>query len=160
MTAKILVEIEGLFIYPTKGAPDQHYVLLRNTNGQSFAIFVGWPEMQSMNYAFHERCLLRPLTHDAMVACIEGLGGIVQHIFLHAIKNEVYHSSVYLASGDKTITVEMRPSDALNLALRAKCPIYVADEVLAAGVATYKDLETQWSQEGPVECENTQPRAS
>ena len=77
----------------------------------------------------------RPLTHDLALKIVDELGGKVDRIIVSELKNDVFYASVILKVGDREIVVDARPSDAVALAVRADCPIFVENEVMdKAGV--------------------------
>jgi hypothetical protein len=76
-----------------------------------------------------------PLTHDLALKIVDELGGKVDRIIVSELKNDVFYASVILKVGDREIVVDARPSDAVALAVRADCPIFVENEVMdKAGV--------------------------
>lgn len=77
----------------------------------------------------------RPLTHRAMVSAISALGGRVEHVIIDrplARQVVAYEAKLHLKQMDKTVIVDMRPSDAIPIALICDVPILVSTAVLAA----------------------------
>jgi hypothetical protein len=72
----------------------------------------------------------RPLTHALMKSMIEDLHATVERVLIKGMKDGTYFASIYVKDdqGD-VLEFDARPSDSLALALRAGCPIYIADEV-------------------------------
>jgi hypothetical protein len=69
----------------------------------------------------------------------------LERIVITEIKDDTFHSVLWLRQGDETVTVDARPSDAIAIALRADCPIYVAEEVMQSA-----RLNTSGQPEGPT----------
>jgi bifunctional DNase/RNase len=74
----------------------------------------------------------RPITYDLMVRLLELAGMSVERVAVSRLHEEVFYATLWVRRGSKTHEVDVRPSDALNLALRAKAPIFVAAEVMEA----------------------------
>lgn len=79
----------------------------------------------------------RPLTHDAFADSIRLLGGEPQHILVHSLKQQHgskqpwYYSEAVIRASGRLVELDLRPSDAFNLALALDCPIFFAEQVLA-----------------------------
>ncbi|MBP7600185.1 MAG: bifunctional nuclease family protein [Thermoflexales bacterium] len=77
----------------------------------------------------------RPLTHDLALKIVDELGGKVDRIIVSELKNDVFYARVILKVGAREVIIDSRPSDAVALAVRADCPIFVENEVMdKAGV--------------------------
>ena len=72
----------------------------------------------------------RPLTHDLVASVIEHLGGELQDIFISDLRDHTYFAKLRIRQDGEMIEVDSRPSDAIALAVTAKVPIYVAEDVL------------------------------
>ncbi len=77
----------------------------------------------------------RPLTHDLLKNIIAQLGGKVIQIAITDLRKAIYYATITIEVGGQRIEIDARPSDAIALAVRVKCPIYAAERVLEeAGV--------------------------
>jgi len=74
----------------------------------------------------------RPLTHDLMSDIIEGYGIKVLMVKIVDIKNNTYFADLVLRYGNKILSLDSRPSDALAIAARTDylVPVYVKEEIL------------------------------
>ena len=70
------------------------------------------------------------MTHDLLKNFLIGLDTRVHKIVVSELKDETFFAIIWLEREGHIISIDSRPSDALALALRMDCPIYVADEVL------------------------------
>jgi bifunctional DNase/RNase len=61
------------------------------------------------------------------------------------LKDDTFLAVLWLRQGEETVIVDARPSDAIALALRSDCPIYVAEEVMQTA-----KLNTSGPAEGPT----------
>jgi bifunctional DNase/RNase len=70
------------------------------------------------------------MTHDLMKSLLLGLGTAVNKVVVSELKDETFYAVIWLDRDGELISVDSRPSDALALALRLDCPIYVEETVL------------------------------
>ena len=71
----------------------------------------------------------RPLTHDLFLTLFGRLNVSLKRAVITDMRDDIYYAVVYLMAGDKEITLDSRPSDAIALAVRAKVPVLVEDRV-------------------------------
>ena len=93
-------------------------------------IWIGAMEAMAISMALNEVQLPRPMSHDLMLAGINAAGGDVVGVEVVSLDDGTYYAEVEVATGDDVKRVDARPSDAVALALRAKCPIRVDSAVL------------------------------
>lgn len=85
----------------------------------------------------------RPLTHDLALKFIEELGAKIDRIVVSELKNDVFYARVILRGDGREVIIDARPSDAVALAVRADCPIFVENEVMdKAGVVPDEEEES------------------
>lgn len=78
----------------------------------------------------------RPLTHDLFISLMEKMNILIERIEITELKEGTFYSRLLLRQGMKKFIIDSRPSDALGLAVRVKCPIYIAEPIIAeAGVS-------------------------
>ncbi|MBX7214694.1 MAG: bifunctional nuclease family protein [Thermoflexales bacterium] len=86
-----------------------------------------------------EQTVPRPMTHDLILKAIEELGARVERVVVNDLKDDVFFARIVLQEGGREIQLDARPSDAVALAVRASCPIFVEDEVMARAGVTPDD---------------------
>lgn len=120
----------------------QRVVILKEKDADRFLpIWIGQPEADAIALKLQDMAPPRPMTHDLLHAVVGDLGGSIEHIVVSGLDHDTFFAKVVLSTGERTIAVDARPSDALALAVRAKVPIYVEEAVLErAGV--HLDKET------------------
>ncbi len=84
----------------------------------------------------------RPLTHDLLKSVCDAMGGMVKHIVITGIKEGVYYAEVHIQHNGKVTVVDSRPSDAIALAVRYLCPIYMVPRLVEFTIE-YKDIIAQ-----------------
>ena len=121
-------------------------VVLRELEGERrlLPIFIGQPEAAAIAFALDGVVTQRPMTHDLMRDLVEQLGATVERILITHLDEGTFYAEIHLESGDTSLQVSSRPSDAMALALRMDCPIYATDELLdEAGLVEPDDDETE-----------------
>ena len=93
-------------------------------------IWVGSNEADSIAVKLQKVKLPRPLTHDLMITLLEKLDVSIEYVLVDSMKNETFYSKIALKINDKIEMIDSRASDAIALAVRFSCPIYVNDEVI------------------------------
>lgn len=134
MSPMIEVELLGIRVETPSRTP---VVALRETAGRhrTLSIFIGAPEATAIAFALEGVDTPRPLTHDLMRDVIDTLGVSVDRVVVTELRDTTFFAELHLTSMGETFVVSARPSDAVALAARIDCPIFVNDDVLdVAGV--------------------------
>ena len=114
---------------------EQQVIALREVDGdpearRSFPIVIGIFEATSIDRRVKGIPNPRPLTHDLVAKVISDLGGDIQDVYINELKDHTYFAKLRVRQEGELIEVDCRPSDAIALAVTAKVPIYVAEDVL------------------------------
>lgn len=110
---------------------DQQVIMLREVEGErSFPIVIGIFEATSIDRRVKGLPTPRPLTHDLVASVIENLGAELQDIFISELRDHTYYAKLRIRQGGELIEVDSRPSDAIALAVTARVPIYVSEDVI------------------------------
>jgi hypothetical protein len=112
---------------------DEHqFVVLKETDGERyFPIVIGLFEATSIDRRVRSQTPPRPLTHDLILNVVEQMGGDLQDIVISDLQEHTYYAKLRVRHEGELIEIDCRPSDAIALAVTAKVPIYVAEDVLA-----------------------------
>ncbi len=106
-------------------------VLLRDTlERRALPIWIGDAEARAISSALDGRPIERPLTHDLMINFLDEWGITVERVVIHALKNSTFYAVITVAQGEIKKDMDARPSDAIAIAVRARCPIWVMEEVI------------------------------
>jgi hypothetical protein len=126
----ILMTVGGLTLDPVTKTP---IVILKDPeNKLNLPIWIGLLEATAMATELEGIKMARPMTHDLLNVLVTELGASVEWIEVTELRDNTYYALIYVKAGDRQITIDSRPSDAISLALRTKSPIYVAKKVLEA----------------------------
>ena len=125
---EIEMKIRGLMVDPVTNTP---IVILRDTSGNSILpIWVGVYEANAIALEIEKVTTPRPMTHDLIKNLLTGVEATVHKVVVSELKDETFYAVIWLEQNGELISVDSRPSDALALALRLDCPIYVKEQVL------------------------------
>ncbi|HEY1768238.1 MAG TPA: bifunctional nuclease family protein [Terracidiphilus sp.] len=108
-------------------------------------IWVGIFEANAIAIEIEKVGAPRPMTHDLTRNLMHHLNAQLERIVITEIKDETFYAVLWLKQGNEPIAVDARPSDAIALALRADCPIYVAEHVMQSA-----KLNTSGPPDGPT----------
>ena len=110
---------------------DHQVIILKEVEGdRQFPIVIGIFEATSIDRRVKGMQAPRPLTHDLITAVVEQMGGEIQDIVISDLKEHTYFVRLRVRKEGELIEVDCRPSDAIALAVTARVPIYVSEEVL------------------------------
>ena len=125
---EIEVKIRGLMMDPVTNMP---IVILKDLNGNAvLPIWVGVYEANAIALEIEKVTTPRPMTHDLIKNLLLGLNTTVRKVVVNDLRDETYYALIWIEQDGQIISIDSRPSDALAVALRLDCPIYVEEEVL------------------------------
>jgi bifunctional DNase/RNase len=123
------MRIRGLMMDPNTNMP---IVVLKDVSSDTvLPIWVGIFEANAIFNEIEKTAAIRPATHDLTRNLIQYMNGRLDRVVITELKNDTFYAALWLTHAGETMIVDARPSDAIALALRADCPIYVAEAVLA-----------------------------
>jgi bifunctional DNase/RNase len=111
---------------------EQQYIYLREKGGKrGFPIVIGTSEALEIRRVVHDIRPERPLTHQLAYSSIRALGAELKAVDVTDLRNNTFFARILLLDAHGQVReVDARPSDAVALAMRAGCPIRVAESVL------------------------------
>jgi bifunctional DNase/RNase len=125
---EVEMKIRGLMMDPVTNMP---IVVLKDTSGNAILpIWVGIYEANAIALEIEKVSTPRPMTHDLIKTLLFGLGTGIRKVVVSELKEDTFYAVIWLDRDGELISVDSRPSDALALALRLDCPIYVDESVL------------------------------
>jgi bifunctional DNase/RNase len=125
---QIEMKIRGLMVDPSTNMP---IVILKDGNSEALLpIWVGIFEARAIAIEIEKASGPRPMTHDLLKNIVDGLNGRLQRIVVSELRDDTFYAVVWMEQDGEAVAIDARPSDALALALRADCPIFVEEEVL------------------------------
>jgi uncharacterized protein len=139
---EIEVKIRALMMDPNSGTP---IIILKDVQSDTMLpIWVGAYEANAIALEIEKIAPPRPMTHDLLRNLIVELGIHVDRVVVTSLRDNTFFAVIEMhnSDGDKMV-LDSRPSDAIALALRADCPIYVDMEVIKASRNTLPSEETE-----------------
>jgi uncharacterized protein len=125
---EVEMKIRGLMMDPVTNSP---IVILKDVCGNTvLPIWVGVYEANAIALEIEKVATPRPMTHDLIKSLLLGLNTNMQKVVVSELKDDTFYAVIWLLRDGELISVDSRPSDALALALRLDCPIYVEESVL------------------------------
>ena len=125
---EVEMKIRTLMMDPVSQMP---IVILRDVDGETILpIWVGPFEANAIAMEIEKVATPRPMTHDLIKTILTGLNAAVTKVVVSELKDDTFYATIWLERDGEVITIDSRPSDALALALRLDCPIFVEDQVL------------------------------
>jgi len=136
---EIEMKIRGLMMDPVTQLP---IVILKDVDSETLLpIWVGVFEANAIALEIEKVATPRPMTHDLIRNVLSGLDTFVHRVVVTELRADTFYAVIWLERDGKIISVDSRPSDALALALRADCPIYVDEEVIRTSKSTNAESE-------------------
>jgi bifunctional DNase/RNase len=128
---EIEVKIRALMMDPNSGTP---IIILKDVQSDTMLpIWVGAYEANAIALEIEKISPPRPMTHDLLRNLIVQLGIQVERVIVTNLRDNTFYAMIEMKTSDgNTIMLDSRPSDAIALALRADCPIFVDMEVIKA----------------------------
>ena len=99
------------------------------TGNRLLPIWIGLAEGQAIAIRFSGIVLPRPLTHDLMLALVQTLGWKVDKVVVNDLKENTFYAKIHISKNGEKSTIDSRPSDAIAVAVRAGCSIFVEERV-------------------------------
>ena len=125
---EVEMKIRGLMMDPVTNTP---IVILKDSGSDTvLPIWVGVYEANAIALEIEKVSTPRPMTHDLIKNVLVGLDTQVHKVVVTKLREDTFYAVIWLERDGHVISIDSRPSDALALALRVDCPIFVDDDVL------------------------------
>ena len=137
------IELEIVALSHSITQTHSYAVVLGEINGlRRLPIVIGGFEAQAIAVALEKMRPSRPLTHDLMKNFMVAFNVELHEVIINDLQEGIFYSKLVCSSGNDTIEIDSRTSDALALAVRFGCPIYTYDKVLDQA-DSFKETETE-----------------
>ena len=125
---EVEVQIRGLMMDPVTNMP---IVVLKDVASDLILpIWVGVFEANAIAMELEKSVTPRPMTHDLLRLLARGLNASVSRVVVSELRDDTFFALIWMEQGGEVVALDARPSDAIALALRCDCPIYVHRDVL------------------------------
>jgi bifunctional DNase/RNase len=124
------VKIKGVTLDPQGNTP---VVILEEQQGhRAFPIWIGLPEARAIMLEMEGISTPRPLTHVLLHNILVDLNVKIGRVILTDMQEDTFYATILLRQGNKTLTIDARPSDAIALALHVNAPVFATKKLLDA----------------------------
>ena len=138
--ADVEVQIRGLMLDPVTNMP---IVVLKDVSSDTvLPIWVGVFEANAIALELEKTPTPRPMTHDLLRNLARGLNAKVTKVVVSDLREDTFFATIWMQQENEQVTLDARPSDAIALALRWDCPIFVSRKVLSQSRQTANETGT------------------
>lgn len=123
----IEAQVGGLALDVTTNSPV--VTLSPKNSNKILPIWIGHYEAWAIGMEMSGVVSKRPLTHDLLYIVVKSLGGEIEKIAVTELKDQTFYAKIFVKSNGNVVEVDARPSDSIALALKAKAPIFVNEEL-------------------------------
>jgi bifunctional DNase/RNase len=136
---EVEMKIRGLMMDPVTNMP---IVILKDIGSDTvLPIWVGVYEANAIALEIEKVTTPRPMTHDLIKNVLVGLDSQVRKVVVTELRDDTFFAVIWVERDGRIISIDARPSDALALALRVDCPIFVEDDVLKSSKVAASNSE-------------------
>jgi bifunctional DNase/RNase len=152
------IQLDIAAVSPGVTGDTSYIVVLRESGGErNLPIIIGQAEAGAIIMHMRGNRPARPMSHDLMASIISETGLHVEYVCIRSVEDGVYKSDVSIRNGSERAKVDARTSDALALAVRVGCPVYVESDVLEENAVYEEETEEYEEREERPEEKPAQP---
>ncbi|MDD2284000.1 MAG: bifunctional nuclease family protein [Paludibacter sp.] len=129
MASEIKINVAGL-VYNQSVVGTYGLVLSEEDGNRRFSVMIGEPEAQSIALKMNNKKSPRPLTHDLILTLLSVFGAKLEKVLIYDMVNDVFYSELHLKKGEMSMVVDARTSDAIALAVRSDCEIFIKEDIM------------------------------
>lgn len=142
------VELQIVNITNSQTQAGAYAMLLGEVDGdRQLPIIIGPAEAQSTALCLKGIHTPRPLTHELFVTCLHVLEAMLIKVLIYKAEEGVFYSYIYLKKENEIMRIDSRTSDAVALAVRSDCPIFIYDSILERERLRMKEEEMEREEE-------------
>lgn len=125
-----MIEIEVFCVWLDPRPDGEYVVIFKEKNGnRALPMAIGVHEAHAIQFALEGQTFERPMTHDLLVNCLEGLDAEFERVEVREYRDGTYYADLVLSHDGEIYRIDARPSDCAALALRSNAPLYASEEV-------------------------------
>jgi uncharacterized protein len=128
MSTRVKLTIQGLISSQTQY--NTYALILGEENRKRrITVIIGHAEAESIALQLQNIRPPRPMTHDLILNVLSGFKIELVEVYIHHFEKGIFHSELLFLNDEKTLTTDARTSDAVALAIRSSCPIFIDKEL-------------------------------
>ena len=126
------IEVFIIAMAPSTEVAGKFVVVLESAERDiRFPLLIGESEAMSIGVALENIKIKRPLTHDLIVAMLASRGDTLKSVWIKGRLDQIFIASVFIeTSTGEQYELDARPSDALALAVRTNCTIWIHSDLI------------------------------
>jgi uncharacterized protein len=138
----IEMKVAGIALDAVSRSP---IILLKDASDRrALPIYVGQDQAKAIINALEKQAPPRPFTHDLIINLLESCQVSIERILINALQDNTFYAVIVIEQNGVSREIDARPSDAIALAVRAKAPIWVMEEVIAdASIPVDRDADEE-----------------
>jgi uncharacterized protein len=138
----IEMKVAGIALDAVSRSP---IILLKDASDRrALPIYIGQDQAKAIINALEKQAPPRPFTHDLIINLLENCHVSIEKILINALQDNTFYAVIVIEQDGIQKEIDARPSDAIALAVRAKAPIWVMEEVIAdASIPVDRDADEE-----------------
>ena len=126
-------------------------ILLEENGDRRIPIIIGGFEAQAIVIKLENLDPPRPLTHDLFKKFADEFNISIIEVMIYKLEEGVFFSKLVCNNGEKEYSIDSRTSDAVALALRFSCPIFISEDILEKAGITVSPTDIETAQTNEVD---------
>ncbi|MCI0523020.1 MAG: DUF151 domain-containing protein [Bacteroidales bacterium] len=158
-----LIRLKVIGISYSQTQSGAYALILAEENGERrLPIIIGGFEAQAIVIKLENLEPPRPLTHDLFKSFAESCGVTVEQVIINKLREGIFYSEIICTDGERRFQIDSRTSDAVALALRFECPIYIEPHILneAGIIMTTSTVEEKTGKDTEVPVKKKESQAT
>jgi bifunctional DNase/RNase len=141
---RVKLKVTGISYSQTQSGA--YALILNEENGdRRIPIIIGGFEAQAIDIKLENLEPPRPLTHDLFKRFADEFNISITEVMIYKLEEGVFFSKLLCNSRDKEYSIDSRTSDAVALALRFGCPIFIEEDILDKAGITINSTDSEFS---------------
>jgi len=141
---RVALKVMGISYSQTQSGA--YALILSEENGERrIPIIIGGFEAQAIVIKLENLEPPRPLTHDLFKKFADEFNISVVEVMIYKLEEGVFYSQLVCTNGEKELEIDSRTSDAVAIALRFGCPIFIMEEILDKAGITISQSDQELS---------------
>jgi len=126
-------------------------ILIEENGDRRIPIIIGGFEAQAIVIKLENLDPPRPLTHDLFKKFADEFNISIIEVMIYKLEEGVFFSKLVCNNGEKEYLIDSRTSDAVAIALRFGCPIFITEEILTKAGITVNPTDSEISSVNEVD---------
>ena len=126
-------------------------ILIEENGERRIPIIIGGFEAQAIVIKLENLDPPRPITHDLFKKFADEFDISIVEVMISKLEEGVFFSKLVCTNGIKEYSIDSRTSDAVALALRFDCPIFITEEILEKAGITINPTDSEISPTNEIE---------